>query len=312
MKDFLLPHLICPACLPKEYPLAVAAAKSDRGDISDGSLSCPKCRKKFPIRDGIALVVTEPDAIQSGGQLRYEEKGVLNTYLWSQFADIGGDAEASDAYRSWSAVIPTGEFSLDVGCAVGRMTFEATAGGGAAVGCDLSLSFIRAARALAYTRRVTFSLPFEGNLTQDFNIELPEEWKTDCVEFIVADAQRLPFRRETFDRISSLNLLDRVRYPLAHLFEINRAARTSGATLLVSSPYSWSTANTPEDAWLGGTTTGRYSGSGHENLRTLLGGRDDILKPVWYIAAEGSVWWKLRSHRNHFELIRSEYVVAKR
>ncbi|RNC66022.1 MAG: methyltransferase domain-containing protein [Desulfuromonadales bacterium] len=312
MKRTIAPYLICPACLPQEFPLELRADREENGDVIAGVLSCRKCRRRFPIRDGIAVLLPDPDASPSGGQWRYEEGGTLATYLWSHYADLAGDPEAGSAYADWAGCLATGaETAFDAGCATGRLTFEMAARGALAVGCDLSLSFIRTARQLARDRRLTFSLPREGNLRDTFDVRLPEAWRTDAMEFVVADVLRIPFVRETFAQTSSLNLVDRVRHPLAHLYEMNRVARKSAA-FLFSDPFSWSTANTPEEAWLGGTERGDYPGRGVDNVRALLEGKGGIIQPPWTIERQGEVWWKIRSHRNHFELIRSELLVASR
>lgn len=312
MKRIIAPHLICPACLPREFPLELRADREEDGDVISGFLSCLKCRRRFPIRDGIAVLLTDPNASPSGGQWRYEEGGTLATYLWSHYADLAGDPEAGSAYAEWAGCLaPGAETAFDAGCATGRLTFEMAARGALAMGCDLSLSFIRTARQLARDRSLSFSLPREGKLRDTFEVRLPEAWRSDTVEFVVADVLRIPFARETFAQISSLNLVDRVRHPLAHLYEMNRVARNT-ADFLFSDPFSWSAANTPEDAWLGGTERGDYPGRGVDNVRALLEGKGDIIQPPWAIDRQGEVWWKIRSHRNHFELIRSELLVASR
>jgi len=313
MKRSIVPLLICPSCLPGEHPLELTATAEADGDIAAGYLSCRRCRRRFPIRDGIAVLLPEPDAGPSGGQWKYEEPGTLSTYLWSHFADLAGDPEAGDAYTLWaSSLAGNAETALDAGCAVGRLTFEMGQRSELAVGFDLSLTFIRAARQLARERQFTFSLPREGNLREEFRLALPDRWRTEGVEFVMADALAIPFARETFAQTASLNLIDRVSYPLAHLYEMNRIARQSGASFLLSDPFSWSTANTPEEKWLGGTESGPYPGRGMDNIRALLGGKDEIIAPPWNVTREGSIWWKIRSHRNHFELIRSEFLVAGR
>lgn len=313
MKRSIVPLLICPACLPKERPLEPAVAAEIDGDITTGTLYCRGCRNRFPIRDGIAILLPDPSAGPSGGQWKYEEPATLSSYLWSHFADLAQDPESSDAYARWNSLMaPTSGLSLDAGCAVGRLTFEMGQRSTLAVGFDLSLSFIRAARQLARDRHLTFSLPREGKLLDEFHISIPDQWQTDRVEFVVADALAIPFARQTFARTTSMNLIDRLSYPLAHLYEMNRVSRTSGAEFLFSDPFSWSTANTPEEKWLGGTDRGPWRGRGMDNVRAILEGKDGIIDPPWTVTREGSFWWKIRSHRNHFELIRSEFLVAER
>ena len=72
------------------------------------------------------------------------------------------------------------------------------------------------------------------------------------------------------------------------------------------------TASTPEERWLGGTTGGKYPGRGVDNVRLLLEGKDGILSPPWQITDQGTVHWRLRSHANHFEEIRSWFLAADR
>ncbi|MBC7962841.1 MAG: methyltransferase domain-containing protein [Steroidobacteraceae bacterium] len=313
MKRKLIPLLICPACLPKEQPLELDSSRVRDGDIISGELSCRKCRKRFPIRDGIAVLTPEPESGTSAGQWKYEESGTVDRYLWSHYADLMNAPDAGDAYAAWASLLaPHSDISLDAGCAVGRLAFEMSLRSELAIGCDLSPLFIRTARRLARERSISFSLPLEGNLRESFRFELPAAWRSDTVEFIVADAQALPFAAGTFQQISSLNLVDRVRYPLAHLFDINRVARSSGAFFLFSDPFSWSTANTAEELWLGGMPGGPNAGRGIDNIRALLTGKQKIIAPAWLITRQGSVNWRLRSHSNHYEMIRSEFLAAER
>ena len=72
MKRFLLPHLICPTCLPKEHQLLVSVGHEKDGDISTGYLSCAKCKRRFPIKEGIALLLPDPDGCLSGGRITFE------------------------------------------------------------------------------------------------------------------------------------------------------------------------------------------------------------------------------------------------
>ena len=79
MKRIVTPLLICPVCLPRERPLDLAAKTESHGDITTGTLSCRGCRRTFPIRDGIAILTPDPDAVVGGGQWRYEEGGTVAT-----------------------------------------------------------------------------------------------------------------------------------------------------------------------------------------------------------------------------------------
>ena len=309
MKRFLLPHLICPACLPREIGLELSSDHEVREDIVTGSLTCSRCKIRYPIRDGVAQLLPDPATGPTGGQWRYEEPGSVARYLWSHYADLAGDPENAQAIAAWSDCLLKQSLSaIDAGCSVGRLTFEMGARNDWAVGCDLSLSFIKAARRLAQERQLSFSLPLEGTIQETFRVTLPESWSTDHLEFVVADALRLPFARHTFQQSASLNLLDRVSYPLAHLYEMNRVAVPRNGAFLFASPFSWERTAAPEELWLGGTLVGKYRGAGIENVRLLLEGGEKILSPPWHVSASGAITWLMRSHRNHRELIRSEFL----
>jgi SAM-dependent methyltransferase len=152
----------------------------------------------------------------------------------------------------------------------------------------------------------------EGLLSREETVVLPAAWQTDKVEFIVADALALPFRSGLFSALASLNLIDKVPHPLKHLQEMNRVARDGAAELLLSDPFSWSTETAREEDWLGGRDTGPYSGRAMDNIIALLQGANRQLLPAWRIVRQGHVWWKIRNHANHFELIRSCFVKADR
>jgi SAM-dependent methyltransferase len=223
------------------------------------------------------------------------------------------EAEASTAYQDWAELIEHQDgISLDAGCAVGRFTFEMSMKSDFAVGIDNSDSFISTARKLMKSRQLEVTIKEEGLLTREKRIQLPKRWSTEKVEFIVGDAQVLPFRSKTFSLLASLNLIDKVPLPLGHLEEMNRVARDRDAQFLLSDPFSWSSEIAREENWLGGTHEGPFSGEGVNNVVGLLAGKKGGFSPPWKIDKQGHVWWKIRTHRNHFEFIRSCFIKASR
>jgi hypothetical protein len=84
------------------------------------------------------------------------------------------------------------------------------------------------------------------------------------------------------------------------------------AQFLFSDPFSWSTEVAPPGDWLGGTPDGPYAGRGRDNVIALLEGRLGALSPPWQVESHGPIWWKIRTHSNHFEMIRSCYIKARR
>jgi uncharacterized protein YbaR (Trm112 family) len=312
MKKALLDMLICPGCLPEENRLQETISEAFKEEITEGTLTCSRCRSVYPIQQGMAFLNPEPSAAPQTPN-RYESLPVLSSYLWSHYGDLIGDEQATDAYSRWAQLMRSSSGAcLDTGSAVGRFSFEMATKFDFVVGIDNSVSFIRASRELMNHRRSGLALPEEGVLTREETLTFPEDWKTDNVEFIVGDAQALPFRSGTFSALSSLNIVDKVPKPMSHLAEINRVARADQAQFLFSDPFSWSTEVAPEEDWLGGKPKGQFSGRGQDNIIALLEGKIGALSPVWKVDAQGHIWWKIRTHSNHYEMIRSCFIKASR
>lgn len=312
MKEALLALLICPHCLPREYPLQVASQEAWQDDIINGSLACPQCRREYVIQDGVAFLDPQPQTT-SPAQNRYEMPAVVASYLWSHYGDLLGDEMATDAYQRWAQLMQSSPGNcLDGGCAVGRFAFEMAKKFDLVVGLDNSVAFIRTARELLTKRRLDLALPEEGQLQRPLTLELPSGWPTHNLDFIVADAQALPFRSGVFAGLASLNMVDKLPNPLQHLEEINRLAKPHGAQFLFSDPFSWSADVAPATAWLGGTEAGPFAGRAQDNIIALLEGKKSSFDPAWQVVEHGHLWWKIRTHCNHYEMIRSCFIKAHR
>ncbi|MBW2707721.1 MAG: methyltransferase domain-containing protein [Deltaproteobacteria bacterium] len=313
MKKRILKMLICPACLPEEQDLNPHIKAEKENDIVEGGLSCPRCGREYPIQNGIAFLDPNASHKTQNTPSKYENAPVLSSYLWSHYGDLLKDENATAAYRDWNNLMrPSPGIALDAGSAVGRFTFELSRKSDFAIGIDNSHSFIRTARELMLKREKEIQLQQEGLVTRKTKVILPEQWRNGNMEFLVADAQALPFRSGSFSSLASLNLVDKMPKPLKHLQEMNRVAKPKEAQFLFSDPFSWSKEVAEEQDWLGGTHNGPYSGNGMENVMGILNGREDGLRPKWHIQKHGHVWWKIRTHQNHFELIRSCFVKANR
>ncbi len=311
MKKKLLDFLICPTCLPEEYPLESELMKVEDDDIIEAILRCPQCYSGFHVRQGIAFL--DPAAEQSNNNNKYELDEIVSSYLWSHYGDLLDDEQASDAYSRWAAMMtPHPGITLDLGGAVGRFAFEMSTKCDLAVGIDNSVAFIRTARELMKNRKITFPLKIEGNLTRDITVYLPAEWRSDRVDFVVGNAQQVPFRSDSCASLASLNLIDKVPKPIEHLAEMNRVATEANAQFLLSDPFSWSVEAAEEKNWLGGTDDGPFAGRGLENISRLLSEGGEGFTPQWTVEDTGSVWWKIRTHTNHYELIQSCFVKASR
>jgi SAM-dependent methyltransferase len=305
MQRRLLELLICPRCLPAEKPLRASMCELRGDEVYAATLDCPKCRATYPICDGLATLLPA-DAAED----LYTSSDRLASYLWSHYADLEDDPDAHQAFPAWGRLCAgAGTPALDAGCAVGRLSFELARQSELVIGIDRAAGFVLAARTLAHTHRLGYELVSEGHLNEARTVRLPADLPRGRVEFLVADALALPFPASLFGTAASLNLLDRVPLPRLHLTELNRVSRKTGATLLLASPWSWAAGPATPEEWLGGRQSGPGAGVGRENVRRLL---ERMGRPPWRVVDNGRISWTIRHHRNHFELIHSDYLLARR
>ncbi|HOP46913.1 MAG TPA: methyltransferase domain-containing protein [Desulfobacteraceae bacterium] len=313
MNKRLLEILICPRCLPDEIQLAEKITDIKGNDIINGELRCPGCGKIYFIENGIADLAPNPSDTGTQTDTKYETPSVVSSYIWSHFSDIMKEESASDAYLKWAGLIrPHSGMALDTGCAVGRFTFEISRLCDFVIGIDNSHAFIKTARELMINRKMNVSLKQEGCIHRNALLSLPETWNKEKTEFILGDAQMLPFKKNSFASFCSLNLVDKLSKPLSHLKEMNRITCRKDAQFLLSDPFSWSTDVAEIEDWLGGKIDGPLAGRGIDNIVHLLTDHLFCNSLPWKIESLGNVWWKIRTHENHFEQIKSCFIKASR
>ncbi len=313
MRKWMIEELICPECLDKEIPLTLDSRIETEDEIIDGQLVCPECTRRYDIHEGIAVVVPEKTLPLTRDTAGYGSFSMLSSYLWSHYSEFFNGPDATDAYQRWAAAFtPQDGFALDIGCSVGRLTFELTKTHDRAIGIDTSWSFIRAARNLSKTGRLEFDMIMEGQITKKRACDLDPGYQLENAEFLVADAMALPFRSNRFAMAGSVNILEKVPDPARHLAEANRVMDPDGARFLLSDPFSWDEGVNSPDLWLGGKNEGPFKGFGMDNVCRLLQGVNGIFSPEFEIQDKGQVLWKIRKTRNLWEHITSLFVIAQR
>jgi putative 4-mercaptohistidine N1-methyltranferase len=140
--------------------------------------------------------------------------------------------------------------ALDLGCAVGRSTFELARTAPEVIGIDLSQRFIAAALEIQKTGQVEFCRHEEGKVYTPIRRYLDPTIDRARCRFEVGDALQLRPDLGTFDFILAANLIDRVHSPAALLAAL-RKMLNPGGHLLIASPYTWLVEFTPPQEWLG-------------------------------------------------------------
>lgn len=171
--------------------------------------------------------------------------------------------------------------ALDLGCAVGRSTFELAKGYKQVVGVDYSTRFIDAAKKLQGGESLQYLLHEQGELTEQVSASLQEhdlQHDANRIQFEVGDACQLAEHHQNYDLVFAGNLIDRVQNPRAFLKGLTQRINTGGL-LIISSPYTLLTEYTPRDQWLGG-----FQVNGQR--RTMQDGINDTLKDHFKRAQE--------------------------
>lgn len=170
--------------------------------------------------------------------------------------------------------------ALDLGCALGRASFELAKGGfKEVVGLDSSTRFFRLATALQEEGVLRYTLPEEGEIVSFHRTTLEEmglDMVRDRVSFHQADACNLPEKFNGYDLVLAANLLDRLYGPRRFL-DIIHGRVNPGGLLVVASPYSWSEEFTPRQEWLGGYREAGEPVWSLDGLTAALAGRFRML-----------------------------------
>jgi len=165
--------------------------------------------------------------------------------------------------------LPARATALDLGCAVGRSTFELARHCDEVLGIDFSKRFIDAANQIVENGCYEYQRTNEGNLTTALRANVPSDIDRKRVRFETGDAMNPRRDLGGFDVVLMANLIDRVREParaLSHLACLVKA----GGQLIITSPYTWLPEFTPPGNWLGGFERDGERISSLDGLHELL------------------------------------------
>jgi putative 4-mercaptohistidine N1-methyltranferase len=149
------------------------------------------------------------------------------------------------------ARLPPQARALDLGCAVGRSSFELARHCAQVLGIDFSARFINVATDLRDNGTCNFNYIEEGELTRTHRAIVPPEIDRKRVTFEQDDAVRLRSGLGQFDVVLMANLIDRVDNPAKCLAQLPGLLKPGGQ-LIITSPYTWLAEYTPRENWLGG------------------------------------------------------------
>jgi len=183
--------------------------------------------------------------------------------------------------------------ALDLGCAVGRATFELARHCSEVIGIDASHRFIEVARHLQAHGGFPYSYVEEGQLTTSARAEVPTGIDRRRVAFEHGDAQALRADLGSFDVVLLANLVDRLPDPLRCLDALPDLVRRHGQ-LILTTPCTWLEDYTVPSNWLGG-----FERDAHP-IRTL-GTLRASLEPQFALARTFDMPFVIREHARKFQ-----------
>lgn len=213
----------------------------------------------------------------------YETDNLINQYMEFQYGDdyfsvknfAKSCAEISISYMDNKPK----KKALDLGCAVGRMSFELAKYFDSVDGVDFSARFIQSAVSMQNLGYKKYKIPIEGEVFELKQAELSrlglKEYSDKC-RFMQGDACNLDSKYNNYDLIFAGNLIDRLYSPKKFLNEIHTRLNKNGI-LILTSPYTWLEEYTPESDWLGG-----FKKDG-ENYLTLQGLKEELARNFNFI-----------------------------
>lgn len=198
--------------------------------------------------------------------------------------------------------------ALDIGCAVGRFTFELSRVAGEVIGIDNSKRFILAARDIAKRGAAELRIHESGPQFSTRRVALPRGVSPGKVRFHVGDAQKLGLiatrtrakgrgvytaSMSSFEIIAAINLICRLPSPAAFLRQLPDWVSSEGQ-LLIASPFSWLKEYSSRRQWLTPSDI------------------EKALAPHFRLRQRRDIPFVIREHRRKYQLVVSEVLTFKR
>ncbi|MFH0961268.1 MAG: methyltransferase domain-containing protein [archaeon] len=254
-KDLLerLP-LVCPGCrrpgkVARPNIRLASITKSSGKFIIKGKLKCTDCGRKYEINGGVVCIIDRKRAS------RFVSKETVSSYLHASYgfyprrgkiAAFGGNEELWGKLRKEFGAESENLPSIDLGCGMGRSTFELAKKSSVAVGLDADFQALLLAAKFSRTGKIEYDLKIRGLA------KIPVKsgfLPSNDAAFVLADARAPPFPKESFRIVCACNLIDSIGSPSELLRKMD-SLLIPGGTLVVASPFSWREEVTARKQWL--------------------------------------------------------------
>ena len=268
--------LVCPRCRRRDdsgwhmHTLAVVETFALDGDrVREGVLACVSCAARYPIIDGVPLVMTELagylhselPALLEGALTPSAEALIvesldgkepfaqliehLSIYLDAHWGDHlapppadgdGGFAMAAVVDKLRARAASPVAYAVEIGCGAGRAAAELARGARRVIALDSSIGVLRRTRRLLAGEAVGFARRTSSRHAALATVSAGE-LSSPTIDLVCADAHDPPLVPGHYDRVVALNVLDSVRAPSTVLAVLDRLC-APGGELILSCPFS--------------------------------------------------------------------------
>eukprot|EP00117_Sycon_ciliatum_P001733 scpid25193/ scgid7267/ Meiotically up-regulated gene 158 protein len=253
------------------------------------------------------------------GHALYETSCYIHEYLSLHFAEPA-DLFPHDgivlpgATESWPKrcselsfkYCPQGGRALDLGCAVGRASFELARKFDKVIGIDFSAAFVETCQKLQKHGKLPYTQKVEGNIRSSHEAVVDPNIDRNRCKFEEGDACALRDDLGDFDAVLMLNLLCRLPKPQVLLERLVTLVRPGGIAIFTS-PCTWMDDFTPQSQWLGGykDESTQVDVRASSTITKVLGDNFELLY-------EASLPLVIREHYRKYQLIMPHVAVYRR
>jgi 5-histidylcysteine sulfoxide synthase/putative 4-mercaptohistidine N1-methyltranferase len=239
-------------------------------------------RKHFFQHAGFRYVIAEELEEQVGSN--YETDKLLSEYAEFHYGDSYLDVPNFPKALAEIAIAAMGDQpmgrALDIGCAVGRSSFDLAKRFDHVTGIDFSARLINLGVQLQRQGVIRYSIVDEGELAlykERRLTDFSDQAAAEKIEFMQGDACNLKEHYKGYDLVLAANLIDRLYQPSLFL-ETIQERMNAGGILMITSPYTWLEEHTDKGNWVGGRKVDGENVSTFEGLKAMLAPHFDLVQ----------------------------------